>query len=98
MIKAVSIVASPVVVVFIIVVFIIAHCRTMHDIAPHGATAAPQTFLFPHQLLLMKVVLNTSDAAYYFRVKNGLDYQNGWVEPQLLISCCQCKLVCSSAY
>ena len=40
MIKAVSMVVSLVVVVFIIVLFVIAHCRTMHDIAPHGATAA----------------------------------------------------------
>ena len=35
-------VISNVVVTFITVVFVIviAHCRTMHDIAPHGATAA----------------------------------------------------------
>ena len=65
---------SPVVVVFIIVLFVIAHCRTMHNIAPHGATASEQTLSFPHQLLFKKVVLNASDAAYYFRVKNGLDY------------------------
>ena len=28
------------IVLFVMVVFIIAHCRNMHNIAPHGATAA----------------------------------------------------------
>ena len=27
-------------VIFVMVVFVIAHCRIMHDIAPHGVTAA----------------------------------------------------------
>ena len=27
-------------VVFVMVVFVIAHCRNMHNIAPHGVTAA----------------------------------------------------------
>ena len=40
MIKAVSMVVSLVVVAFIIVLFVISHCRTMHDISPHRATAA----------------------------------------------------------
>ena len=39
-IMAVNIVLGLVLVVFIIVVFVIAQCRNMHDIAPHGATAA----------------------------------------------------------
>ena len=33
-------VVSLVEVTFIIVVFVIAHCRNMHDISPHGVTAA----------------------------------------------------------
>ena len=42
---AVSVIISHVVVVFIIAVFImiffvIVYCHNMHDIAPHGATAA----------------------------------------------------------
>ena len=37
---AVNIVLGLVLVVFIIVVFVIAQCRNMHDIAPYGATAA----------------------------------------------------------
>ena len=40
MIMAVNIVLGLVLVVFIIVVFVIAQCRNMHVIAPHGATAA----------------------------------------------------------
>ena len=36
----VSLNVSIVLVDFIIVVFVIAHCRNMHNIAPHGATAA----------------------------------------------------------
>ena len=30
----------PKLVVFVMVVFVITHCRNMHDIAPHGVTAA----------------------------------------------------------
>ena len=37
---AANIVLGLFLVVFIIVVFIIAQCRNMHDITPHGATAA----------------------------------------------------------
>ena len=37
---AVNTVFGLVLVVFIIVVFVIAQCRNMHDIAPHGPTAA----------------------------------------------------------
>ena len=40
MIMAKNIVVSLVVVVFITVVFVIAHCLNMHNIAPHGSTAA----------------------------------------------------------
>ena len=29
-----------IIVVFAMVVFVIAHCRNMHDTAPHGVTAA----------------------------------------------------------
>ena len=58
-----------IIVIFVMVVFVIAHCRNIHNIAPHGVTAAELPF--PHQLLLKKVVLKTSDAIYYFRVKNG---------------------------
>ena len=57
---------SLVVVVFIIVVFVIAHCLDIY-IAPHGTTAARLSF--PHQLLFKKVVLKTGDAIYYFRVE-----------------------------
>ena len=54
-------------------------CRfIMHNIAPHRTTAAEA--LNPHHQLFKKVVLNTSNVIYYFRVKNGSDYQNGWVE------------------
>ena len=65
------------VVVFIIVV-IFAHFLNMQNNAPHRTIAVEA--LNPHQQLFKKVVLKTSDAIYYFRVKNGLDYQNGWVE------------------
>ena len=37
---AVNTVFGLVLVVFIIVGFVITQCRNMHDIAPHGATAA----------------------------------------------------------
>ena len=37
---AVYILLGLVLVVFIIVVFVIAQCRNMHDFVPHGATAA----------------------------------------------------------
>ena len=37
---AVNIVLGLVLAVFIIVVFVIAQCRNMHDIAPHEPTAA----------------------------------------------------------
>ena len=37
---AVSLIVSIVLFEFIIVVFVIAYCRNMHNIAPHGATAA----------------------------------------------------------
>ena len=37
---AVNTVFGLVLVVLIIVVFVIAQCRNMHDIAPHGVTAA----------------------------------------------------------
>ena len=37
---AVNIVLGLVLVFFIIVIFVIAQCRNMHDIAPDGATAA----------------------------------------------------------
>ena len=43
MIMAVNMVVSLVVVVFFIVVFVIAHCHNVHNIAPHGATAAEQS-------------------------------------------------------
>ena len=46
----------------------------MHNIAPHRTTAAEA--LNPHHQLFKKVVLNSSNAIYYFRVKNGSDYQN----------------------
>ena len=29
-----------IVVIFVMVVLLLAHCRNMHDIAPHGVTAA----------------------------------------------------------
>ena len=35
-----NIILSLVVVVFIKVLFVIVHCRNIHKIAPHGATAA----------------------------------------------------------
>ena len=39
-IMAVSVIISHVVVIFIMIFFVIVHCRNMHDIAPHGAIAA----------------------------------------------------------
>ena len=76
-------VVSLVVVAFIIVISvwsslllrIASICITLHHMI-----LQLQRLSFPHQLLFKKVVLNTSDAIYYFRVKNGLDCQNGWVE------------------
>ena len=38
-------VVSLLLVVFIIVIFFIVHCRNMHDIAPHGAAAAEALIL-----------------------------------------------------
>ena len=40
-----------------------------------------QRLSFTHQLLFKKVDLKTIYAIYHFRVKNGRDYQNGWVAP-----------------
>ena len=38
-----------------------------------------QMLSFSHQLLFKKVVLKSSYAFYYFRVKNGCNYQNALV-------------------
>ena len=35
-----------IIVLFVMVVFVIAQCRNMHDIAPHGATAAEALISF----------------------------------------------------
>ena len=55
-------------VVFIMVVFVIAHCRTMQNIVPHGATAA-------EALIISSAVVQEGspegDAIHYFRLKNG---------------------------
>ena len=68
MIMAVSMVVSQVVVIFIIVVFVNAHCRTMQNIFPHGATAA-------EALIISSAVFQEGspegDAIHYFRLKNG---------------------------
>ena len=58
------------------VVFVIAHCRNLQNIAPHRATAAEALIS-----ISAVVILKTSDANYHFRVKNGRDYQNDWVAP-----------------
>ena len=59
---------SVIVVVFIMVVFVIAHCCDMHDIAPHGVTAA-------EALISSSAVVQEGspegDAIHYFRLKNG---------------------------
>ena len=62
------------------VVFVIAHCLASMCIIFHHIGLQLQGLSFPHQLLFKNVVLKTSDTIYYFRVKNGWDYQNGWVE------------------
>ena len=63
---------SVIVVVFIMVVFVIAHCRTMQNIVPHGATAA-------EALIISSAVVQEGspegDAIHYFRLKNGWDYK-----------------------
>ena len=61
------------------VVFVIAHCRNLQNIAPHRATAAEAL-----NSISAEVILKTSDANYHFRVKNGRDYQNDGVAPILL--------------
>ena len=53
------------------VIFVIAHCLTSMCIIFHHIGLQLQRLSFPHQLLFKKVVLKTSDAIYYFRVKNG---------------------------
>ena len=59
---------SVIVVVFIMVVFVIAHLRTMQNIVPHGATAA-------EALIISSAVVQEGspegDAIHYFRLKNG---------------------------
>ena len=59
---------SVIVVVFIMVVFVIAHCRTMQNIVPHEATAA-------EALIISSAVVQEGspegDAIHYFRLKNG---------------------------
>ena len=40
-----------------------------------------QRLPFSNQLLFKLVVLQTSDAVYHFREKNGRGFQNGWVAP-----------------
>ena len=62
------------------VVFVIAHCLASMCIIFHHIGLQLQGLSFPHQLLFKNVVLKTSDTIYFFRVKNGWDYQNGWVE------------------
>ena len=75
MIMNVSMVVRLFVVVFIIVIFVwlSSFCALPHlninKIAPNGLQL--QRLSFPHKLLLKKVVLKTSDAIYYFRVKNS---------------------------
>ena len=58
-----------IIVLFVMVVFVIVHCDNMHNIAQ--TVLQLLRLLFPRQLLLKKVVLKTSDAFHYFRVKNG---------------------------
>ena len=64
------------IVFLIMVVFDIAHCRNLQNIAQHRATAAEAL-----NSISAVVILKTSDANYHFRVKNGRDYQNDWVVP-----------------
>ena len=58
------------------VIFVIAHCRNLQNIAQHRATAAEALIS-----ISAVVILKTSDANYHFRVKNGRDFQNDWVAP-----------------
>ena len=54
-------------VVFVIVIFVIAHCHNMQNIVPHGATAA-------EALVISSVVFQEGpegNAIHYFRLKNG---------------------------
>ena len=57
-----------IIVIFVMFVFVTAHCRSMHNIAQHGATAAKT--VLPYQIFFKKVVLKTSDVNYNFRVMN----------------------------
>ena len=50
-------------VVFIMIVIVIVHCRNMQL----------QGLLSPHKLFFKKVVVKTIDAIYYCLVKNGWD-------------------------
>ena len=62
------------------VAFVIAHCLASMCTIFHHIGPQLQRLSFPHQLLFKKVVLKTSNAIYYFRVKNSWDHQNGWLE------------------
>ena len=56
------------IVVFVMVVFVIAHCRTMQNIVPHGATAAEALII---SSAVVKEGSSEGDAIHYFRLKNG---------------------------
>ena len=69
-----KLVVSLVVIIFIIVVFVgsslLLHIASICIILCHMGVQL-QRLSFPYKLLSKKVVLKTSDAIYYFRVKNG---------------------------
>ena len=55
-------------VVFVIVIFVIAHCRNMQNIVPHGATAARAFIISSADV---QDCSPEGDAIRYFRLKNG---------------------------
>ena len=52
---AVNIVLGLVLVVFIIVVFVIAQCRSMHDIAPHGAIPIYVRYISLYEIVSVEI-------------------------------------------
>ena len=68
----------------------------MHDIAPHGATAAEA--LISSSAVFKKVVLKTGDAIYFFRVETIKWLGSHCSLSAVIQECCPYKLVHSSAY
>ena len=74
-----KLVASLIVVIFILVVFVIVHCHNMQNIAPHGATAAEA--LISSSAVVQEGSPKRCGCYSFSRVKNRWQFQNGLVAP-----------------